>query len=274
MNNQRKVVVRAPANPAFSVNRAFTRLHEDAAVVLPLSRENRHLIRTYVNEHPDKQELIARFWKGLSFEESAIPESMRQMIQTKVIESAEKLKLRGGKGVIIDLGCWDGKLIAFLRERHFMAFGVDLVRHPDMPEKNFIEGSAEEIPRKDNSVCLFIDSFTTQFTDLDASVGEIFRALTPGGRTIVVHHHLEKVRVFLKEQSIPLEEKLRDLKEKGETDLPLPLLNLFANSFENKKAAVDFYKSKGFRVLEIWAAIDHTTETCLAFLVVLEKPAA
>lgn len=101
---------------------------------------------------------------------------------------------------VIDLGCGEGRCLAWLAERrpNWRLEGVDPLP-PTAPLAEVMPGSALAMPQADGSADAIFTTIALQHVaDLPAALGEARRVLKPGGLMIIFDRDLISIRGFLK----------------------------------------------------------------------------
>jgi SAM-dependent methyltransferase len=99
-------------------------------------------------------------------------------------------------GLVLDVGCGEGRLPRDLRARGYDVIGIDpsptLIRHAREadPDGDYREADGADLPLPDASVAI-VTAFMTlhDIDDMDGAVREIARVLAPGGRACVALVH-------------------------------------------------------------------------------------
>lgn len=108
-------------------------------------------------------------------------------------------------GTVLDVGCGPGHLTAHLRSLAVDATGIDLVSefidhaHASYPEGRYELGSMHELPTPDNAVAGILAWYSLIHVapdELDGALGELHRALVPGGKLVVGFFDGDSVEAF------------------------------------------------------------------------------
>jgi ubiquinone/menaquinone biosynthesis C-methylase UbiE len=92
---------------------------------------------------------------------------------------------------LLDVGCAEGVEVNEFRKLGLKADGVDTKEdfiskaQKRFPEANFVVGSAEKLPFKDQSYDIIFSINTLFYTDVEKSLPEFCRVLKKGGRGVV-----------------------------------------------------------------------------------------
>jgi SAM-dependent methyltransferase len=171
----------------------------------------------------------------------------------RVLRLAKNMNLTC-EDVILEIGCNDGSLCAELRQAGYNAVGLDILLGEMGAEGKFINASIERMPLKSGSVKLVVDSFTLCYTDMEKSVDEIRRVLSPGGIACFLLHHPDKcdkelIRA-LEENKMPVSDFEKNWESQDNSAaIKCATLRLLVNVFDNNGAVAEFFKRKGFQML-------------------------
>jgi ubiquinone/menaquinone biosynthesis C-methylase UbiE len=185
----------------------------------------------------------------------------------------------GADDRVFDLGCGSGWATRLLAPSCKEILGVDvsdeMIRQAQQASKDFVnvkylQGSAQKIPCADNSFdkMLSVESFY-YYSDQEAALDEIFRAMAPGGRIFVLINlykdneyslqwvHLLKVPVHVRSAA----DYIGLLQKHG-------FKNAESRQIPDDTPTPDEYKTKSFRSLDDLRAFKRTG----ALLLMATKP--
>lgn len=145
--------------------------------------------RSYMGNRGDDYRNIAPVY-DLSTSWALTP--LRRKMRRLILSSGDSAS--GGPGLVLDLACGTGVLMAMLRRRGVRTLGVDLSSAMlDKARRHGLSGSllradATLLPVRDASVdcvCLVLALHENTRGDQDAMLREALRVLRPGGRILV-----------------------------------------------------------------------------------------
>ncbi len=228
------------------------------------------------NLGPAGEDLTKSYWGTNQWMLKTIPVLKRDLL-LRVLALAKNMNLTG-KDVILEIGCNDGSLCAEFRQAGYNAIGLDILLGEIGSEGTFINASIERMPLKGGSVKLVVDSFTLCYTDMEQSVDEIRRVLSPGGIAYFLLHHPDKCDKeliwALEENKMPVSdfEKIWE-SEDNSAAFKCATLRLLVNVFDNNRAIAEFFNRKGFQMLvNDWEWIKEGKKLCgLAYWATVRK---
>ncbi|MBM3233813.1 class I SAM-dependent methyltransferase [Candidatus Pacearchaeota archaeon] len=108
------------------------------------------------------------------------------------------LKSKNFKGMVVDIGCGNGRDVNLFSKNGFRVLGIDnseeeiLFAKSNFPDLNFEVQNAETLNFPDNSIGAFFMINVIHFLNQKKALNEIFRALKPGGY-FFVHFNLSVI---------------------------------------------------------------------------------
>jgi ubiquinone/menaquinone biosynthesis C-methylase UbiE len=163
------------------------------------------------------EEIVGVGEKGMF--EHGYPESVKGFVVKNVGALSEADRAR-----IIDVGCSADPHIAgevlseFPDIKQLMAldiFDESYLKTTYNGRLLYRNGRAQETGLGDNSISVYISTFTMEYTDLDESIKELDRILDRGGTAILVFHHMSSTIVLYEELAAHnaklIREELRDV---------------------------------------------------------------
>ena len=200
---------------------------------------------------PSVEGMMVNYWELDRWEKNTIPELKKDLVlRALAITKKENFTERD---IILEVGCNGGQICADLRKAGYNAIGLDIVLGERCSEGKFIRGSIERLPLKSESVRLVVDSFTFLYTDIERSMAELRRVLSPRGIALFMMHHPDKSYDALIQALEKSKLAVSDFEaiwdnEEDSAVLGCPTLRLLVNLFDNNRMITEFFKEKGFQV--------------------------
>ncbi len=224
---------------------------------------------------PCSERLMGEYWKNKPTDRMTIA-GLGDSIIWRADLLAKHMRL-GKEDLILEVGCGSGRVCTVLRKNGWNAIGMDLKLDGVNASGQYVMGSVENLPFRDESVSLYLDNFVLGYTNMERSVEETRRVLVKGGHAMYTLHHHDKWSESIIEQT---QNNVHGLlafveREPGAYETYYPLLRIMTNIFQSKDAVADFFRKRGFEIVFLDEdSLKHTDghTTGLDYGLVVKKP--